>query len=155
MFYHGFTRVETDLIFDTIQYIRAAHADQTYAGSPYYLHPIEVAETIVNPTFDEYIAALLHDVLEDTPITEEIMRKMVGGGNDERGRAITDMVVLCTKVKGLTYAENIDRIIKSGNKGAMRIKLADNKVNLRNGPKEHNIEKYKKSIAALTVALNK
>jgi guanosine-3',5'-bis(diphosphate) 3'-pyrophosphohydrolase len=50
-----------------------AHGDQTRKYSPdrYMVHPIRVMETCSRFTNDQHIlaAALLHDVLEDTPVT--------------------------------------------------------------------------------------
>lgn len=52
----------------------AAHHGQTdKGGMPYALHPIHLAEQM--ETEDEICAALLHDVVEDTPITFEDLRK--------------------------------------------------------------------------------
>lgn len=50
-----------------------AHADQKrkYTGEPYIVHPIEVAEIVrtVPHTEEMIIAAMLHDVVEDTQAT--------------------------------------------------------------------------------------
>jgi hypothetical protein len=56
----------------TIEFIKRAHAGQVdKAGQPYHLHPMAVAELLPpDSDEDEYLAALLHDVLEDTEITE-------------------------------------------------------------------------------------
>lgn len=47
---------------------------------PYILHPLEVAVIVGTITDDEdiMIAALLHDVIEDTPATEEDVENMFG-----------------------------------------------------------------------------
>ena len=103
-------------------FIETAHAGQLYGDEPYFHHPISVATNLVKPTVHEYIAALLHDVLEDTEFTEEKLRELFGD-------IIVDMVVLLTKVDLLTYRENIQRIIDSENVGAMKVKLSDNLIN--------------------------
>ena len=56
----------------TIEFIRRAHAGQVdKGGQPYHLHPMAVAELLPPESDeDEYLAALLHDVLEDTDVTE-------------------------------------------------------------------------------------
>jgi (p)ppGpp synthase/HD superfamily hydrolase len=62
-----------------IEFARAAHADvgqvRKYTGEPYIVHPIEVMGLLVanaEPRFrtDECLmAAVLHDTVEDTPVT--------------------------------------------------------------------------------------
>ena len=57
-----------------------AHGDQKrkYTGEPYIVHPIAVSEIVKTvPHTDEMVAAaLLHDVVEDTPVTiQEIETK--------------------------------------------------------------------------------
>jgi guanosine-3',5'-bis(diphosphate) 3'-pyrophosphohydrolase len=65
-----------------------------YTGEQYWHHPREVAamvRTIENCTSDMICAAYLHDVLEDTQVTEVTLRNVFG--ND-----ITDLVVWLTDV---------------------------------------------------------
>lgn len=57
-----------------IQIAAAAHAGQTdKAGEPYILHPLRVMMTVT--TLDERMAAVLHDVVEDTAITLDDLRE--------------------------------------------------------------------------------
>jgi (p)ppGpp synthase/HD superfamily hydrolase len=106
-----------------IGFITSAHEGQWYGDQPYFTHPIAVANNLVNPTAHEYIAALLHDVIEDTEFTETKLREVFGD-------VIVDMVILLTKDDTLDYRENIQRIIDSGNLGAMKVKLSDNEINI-------------------------
>lgn len=64
-----------------------------YTNAPYIVHPIEVAEIVKSvPHTDAMIAAAyLHDVLEDTKVTEQELRA-------EFGDEITDLVVCLTDV---------------------------------------------------------
>jgi (p)ppGpp synthase/HD superfamily hydrolase len=64
-----------------------------YTNAPYIVHPIEVAEIVRSvPHTDAMIcAALLHDVLEDTQVTEATLRI-------EFGDEVTDLVVWLTDV---------------------------------------------------------
>ena len=54
-------------------YATNAHKGQTrkYTGEPYIVHPIEVMETVRRVMDDPEVqaAALLHDVVEDTPVS--------------------------------------------------------------------------------------
>lgn len=51
-----------------------------YTGEPYVVHPIAVANLVSEFTNDEeiIIAALLHDVVEDTPYSIDDIRKLFG-----------------------------------------------------------------------------
>lgn len=57
---------------------QAHHGQVRKSGEPYILHPLAVADIVVNMQMDtlSIIAALLHDVVEDTTVSlEEIRRK--------------------------------------------------------------------------------
>lgn len=60
----------------------AAHADQTrkFDGKPYVLHPKAVAWHLLQARFPAFVVAagMLHDVLEDTEVTPEILSKHCG-----------------------------------------------------------------------------
>jgi guanosine-3',5'-bis(diphosphate) 3'-pyrophosphohydrolase len=58
-----------------------AHAGQVReSGEPYVTHPLAVARILVELRMDDdsVVAALLHDVLEDTSVTSEQIRKLFG-----------------------------------------------------------------------------
>jgi len=77
-----------------------AHKDQTRAsGEPYFLHCYTVADTLLDYKLDmpTICAALLHDVIEDTTVPVEQMRKDFG---DE----ITNMVLGVTKIDSLLFS---------------------------------------------------
>ncbi len=70
------------VITSTIEFIKEAHAGQVrkYTGEDYYTHPLAVArciaEYVKDFTPEQILAALLHDVVEDTPYTlDEIKQK--------------------------------------------------------------------------------
>lgn len=97
-----------------------AHSDQkSRSGRPYVLHPIRLAEQM--DTDQEAAAALLHDVLEDTDITEEYLR---GWFPDE----VVDAVVALTH-QDEPYDEYIEQVSK--NKIARKVKMADLRDNMR------------------------
>jgi hypothetical protein len=138
-----------------IEFIKKAHAGQKYGSSPYWTHPKAVADAgkkFFGSKFDEkaYIAALLHDVIEDTPYKEKELKDL--GFDDE----ILSAVKLLTKDKSMSYADNIVRIISSGDKRAMMVKYADNYVNFTGDKSGWDPEKkaasqakYKKSITTI------
>lgn len=65
-----------------LDFARIHHGEQKrkYTGEPYVTHPIEVAERISKFVQDQDVicAAILHDVVEDTPIKIEKIQKTFG-----------------------------------------------------------------------------
>lgn len=139
----------------TLAFIKKAHDGQFYGSKPYWTHPKAVADAgkkIFGSRFNQtaYLASLLHDVIEDTPYTEADLKQM-GFSSD-----VLAAVKLVTKDKSLTYAGNIEKIIKSGNKTAMMVKYADNYINFTGDKSSWKPEKraasqakYKKSIQTI------
>jgi (p)ppGpp synthase/HD superfamily hydrolase len=130
----------------TINFIKRAHSDQKYGNMPYWKHPVQVAETgvkIFGSKFDNvaYVAALLHDVIEDTEYDREKLSEL--GYSDD----ILDAVVLLSKERSFSYEENIKRIINSGNRIAMMVKFADNYVNYTGDKSDWPAPKREKSQA--------
>lgn len=102
--------------------MREAHEGQIdKSGRPYYLHPIRVAMRLVHCTPNERHAALLHDVVEDTSVTLENLRAM--GYSEE----VLELVDLLSRRKphGESHNQYIERIVRSRNVQALRVKLAD------------------------------
>jgi (p)ppGpp synthase/HD superfamily hydrolase len=97
--------------------------------TPYYTHPYEVAERVVTKLKP---AAYLHDVLEDTNITEEELRSIFP---DE----IVDVVVILTRRSSVSYDDYMKRVLT--NPDAITIKLADIDHNFNSNPSQHAIEK--------------
>ena len=109
----------------TLQFIKQAHGDQLYGDMPYWQHPRAVALTgrkIFGSKFtsDAVKTAFLHDVVEDTRIGLDELRQL------EFSSKVIEAVALLTKDKTLTYTQNIEQIINSGNELAMMVKYADN-----------------------------
>jgi len=68
------------MLDEVLKFATKAHGSQKrkYTGEPYIVHPIAVSEIVKTvPHTDEMVAAaLLHDVVEDTPVTiQEIETK--------------------------------------------------------------------------------
>ncbi len=72
----------TDRIFDAIEFAVKAHRGQFRKGShvPYIVHPIGVSKLLIEAGCDEnvVIAGLLHDTLEDTPVTVQEIKLHFG-----------------------------------------------------------------------------
>jgi (p)ppGpp synthase/HD superfamily hydrolase len=71
-----------DRIFDAIDFAVKAHRGQSRKGShvPYIVHPIGVSKLLIEAGCEEdiVIAGLLHDTLEDTPVTVEDLKVNFG-----------------------------------------------------------------------------
>ncbi len=70
-------------------YAMRMHGSQKRAsGDPYFAHPIEVAGILTDYRLDTatIVTALLHDVIEDTPVTPEDIRALFGAGDHRAGR---------------------------------------------------------------------
>jgi (p)ppGpp synthase/HD superfamily hydrolase len=98
-----------------------AHRDQTDKGGvPLVLHPLRVMMKM--DTDEERIAAVLHDVVEDSYWTLEDLRKVCFS------EAILELIDLLSRRKGESYEHFIDRI--KVNPTAIKIKLADLEDNM-------------------------
>lgn len=93
-------------------------------GAPYISHPVEVAKIVTEKGFgiDYQIAALFHDLLEDTSATKEDILKY---SNEN----VLNAVVLMTKYKGYNMADYIANI--KSNDIAFEVKSADRLHNLQ------------------------
>ena len=97
------------------------HKNQTdKAGNPYILHPLHVMENVNNK--EGKIVAILHDIIEDTDITENYLLKI---GLSKR---IVDAVVALTRSEDMDYQEYIKGL--SSNPLAKEVKLADLEHNM-------------------------
>ena len=97
------------------------HKNQTdKAGNPYILHPLHVMENVNSK--EGKIVAILHDIIEDTDITEDYLLKI---GLSKR---IVDAVVALTRSEDMDYQEYIKNL--SPNPLAKEVKLADLEHNM-------------------------
>lgn len=77
---HGIVHSRSQGLIDAAyRFAKEAHGDQKrkYTGEPYIVHPVAVAKIVASVTEDcaMIAAALLHDVIEDTPVTFEELSK--------------------------------------------------------------------------------
>ncbi len=115
---------------------RDAHEGQfRSSGEPYITHPVAVASIIAEMRLDHeaIMAALLHDVIEDTPYTEAELTK-------EFGRSVAEMVEGVSKLDKLKFrtrqeaqAASFQKMILAMTKDirVVLIKLADRTHNMR------------------------
>lgn len=99
------------------------HKGQTdKAGQPYILHPLAVMNTVQGDTAK--MAGVLHDIVEDTPVTFDELRQL---GCPE---AVVEAVKLVTHAEDFdgsneSYMADIKNIVDSGNQTAIDVKWAD------------------------------
>lgn len=95
-------------------------------GLPYIVHPKRVSEALTKGSI-ESLAALLHDVIEDTRDTKKpITTTYLLDAGIPLG--IVDMVAIVTRLQGENYFNFIHRISKYS--GATRLKIADIEDNM-------------------------
>lgn len=118
------------------------HADQyDLRGGPYINHVLAVAAETLASTHaerdsDVVVAALLHDIIEDTDVTLAQIRKAFG-------RDVADVVDHLTRRSSETYFDYIGRA--ASHPLARVVKLADNKVNSWDVPTESLAKRYAKA----------
>jgi (p)ppGpp synthase/HD superfamily hydrolase len=98
-----------------------AHEGQVdKGGNPYILHPLAVMLRV--KSIDEKIVAILHDVIEDTPITLDML------ASERFEKEILIALDCLTRRKSETYEQFIERI--TSNQLATLVKLADLQENM-------------------------
>ncbi len=134
--YEYYVGDERDLLLRAHDFARAAHQNQKRAsGEPYFIHPCAVAEILVELGLDAetVAAALLHDVIEDTPATEEDLRREFGEGVLTLVEGVTKLDKIVFKSQEEEEAENFRKIFIAMAKDirVIIIKLADRLHNMR------------------------
>ncbi|HEX2198240.1 MAG TPA: bifunctional (p)ppGpp synthetase/guanosine-3',5'-bis(diphosphate) 3'-pyrophosphohydrolase [Burkholderiales bacterium] len=121
---------------DAYRFSEAAHAGQKrQSGDPYISHPLAVAEILADWHLDgqTLMAALLHDVTEDTSVTKDEI-------SDTFGRPVADLVDGVSKLDRIEFqsaedaqAENFRKMLLAMARDVrvILIKLADRLHNMR------------------------
>ncbi len=127
---------DVDTITRAFAVARDAHDVQVRkSGEPYITHPIAVAEILAGYGLDvdTIVAALLHDVVEDTPLTVEDVRRDFGG-------SVADLIDGVTKLDRIRFdsreeqqAATIRKMVVAMARDVrvLLIKLADRLHNMR------------------------
>ena len=127
---------ELNLLLAAYEYAEEMHSGQKRAsGESYFTHPCAVAEILIDLGLDypTVAAAFLHDVIEDTPATDEDIKIRFG-------KEIMTLVVGVTKLDKIKYqsheeedAENFRKIFvaMANDVRVIIIKLADRLHNMR------------------------
>jgi (p)ppGpp synthase/HD superfamily hydrolase len=88
------TKIYSARLYDAIEVAARAHHRQVRKGTeiPYIVHPLAVAGLLIRSQCAEelVIAALLHDLLEDTPVTVEEIESHFGQRVSELVKAMSE-----------------------------------------------------------------
>lgn len=127
---------QMDRVFQAYQFSAKAHeGQQRISGEPYIHHPLEVAGILGEMHMDHQtlMAAILHDVIEDTPTAKDDIRKKFGKNVAE----LVDGVSKLTQIKFDTVeeaqAQNFRKMLMamSNDIRVILVKLADRLHNMR------------------------
>lgn len=147
---------DLEMITKAYHFCKKCHEGQyRNSGEEYYIHPVNVAMILTDLNMDDttIIAALLHDVIEDTDITYETLVA-------EFGEEVANLVDGVTKLKKLKYkskqenqAENLRKMVLAMARDirVVIIKLADRLHNMRT--LEYMTEEKKKEKAIETLEI--
>jgi RelA/SpoT family (p)ppGpp synthetase len=117
-------------------YAMKAHGAQTRAsGDPYFSHPLEVAAILTDLKLDDatIVAALLHDVIEDTETTRAEIDRLFGEEIGYLVEGLTKIKRLDLVSKEAAQAENLRKLLVavSNDIRVLLVKLADRLHNMR------------------------
>ncbi|KJF90903.1 bifunctional GTP diphosphokinase/guanosine-3',5'-bis pyrophosphate 3'-pyrophosphohydrolase [Photobacterium leiognathi] len=115
---------------------RDAHEGQTRStGEPYIIHPVAVARILAEMRLDieTLMAALLHDVIEDTEVTKEDLASRFGDTVAELVDGVSKLDKLKFRDRKEAQAENFRKMIMAmaHDIRVILIKLADRTHNMR------------------------
>lgn len=133
----NFSEAEFQELKAAYDFSAAAHEGQKrQTGEPYFIHPCAIVNILVDLGFDDVstlVAAFLHDVLEDTPVTSDELEQKFG-------KEVLELVEGVTKLDKIKFvsaedeqAENLRKMFFAMAKDyrVIIIKLADRLHNMR------------------------
>ena len=127
---------DMDLIDKAVAYANEKHQYQKRKdGSPYIIHPLAVAEIVVEMGLDvdAVLAALLHDCIEDTDTSHEEIEKVFGATVAELVEGVTKLTRANFSSTEQAQMENLRKMFMAMSKDirVVLIKIADRLHNMR------------------------
>ncbi len=123
-------KIDLNQIKKAIYYAKKYHGDQKRdSGAPFYSHPLAVAEMVADYVFktDTLVTSILHDTLEDTTLTTNILAAIFDAN-------IASQVENLTRIKldkKISAAEIVERLWVQKKYDLLLIKLFDRIHNLQ------------------------
>ncbi|MCC8417506.1 MAG: HD domain-containing protein [Rickettsia endosymbiont of Bryobia graminum] len=117
-------KADLDIIKKAIIYAKKYHGSQMRkSGEPFYSHPLEVAYLVSDYFFrtDIIVTAILHDTIEDTELTKEMIEQ-------EFGNIIACQVEDLTRIKegvNISSAKIMDLLFEQEKYDVLMIKIFD------------------------------
>lgn len=130
------SKVQIDLLKQAYIVARDAHQGQMRSsGEPYITHPVAVAHNLAKMHLDHetLMAALLHDVIEDTKVTKKDLAEFFGNTVAELVEGVSKLDKLKFDNKEEMQAENFRKMVLAMVQDirVILIKLADRTHNMR------------------------
>ena len=124
------------LIDQAVEYANAKHCYQMRKdGSPYIIHPLAVAEIVVEMGLDcdAVLGALLHDCIEDTDASHDDIAKRFGNTTAELVEGVTKLTRANFSSTEQAQMENLRKMFMAMSKDirVVLIKIADRLHNMR------------------------
>ena len=123
--------MELGIIEKALRIAAKAHKEQVRKTdkSPYIVHPIQVGIILMLHQFDDEVVAsgIVHDVIEDTDVTEAELR-------EELGDVVVDIVLQISENKDLEWKERkLDYIetVRNGSDAVKAVSIADKIHNMK------------------------
>lgn len=140
----GLQLLNEPVVHAAMRFAERAHHGQRrkFSGEPYVDHPSSVFTIVLlaGGSLNQQVAALLHDVVEDTPVTlDEILLTF--------GKDVTSIVAALTRLEGETYRDFVRR--SAEHPEAWLVKRSDVLHNLSSLPRGHSL--HERYIEALTI----
>jgi hypothetical protein len=140
------TSVDIKLVEKAILYTKKYHGYmKRKSGEPFYLHLIAATEIIIDYTEDQaaILATLLHDTVEDTPLTLSEIGVVFGPDVAAIVNKVTHLDGQFRRVK-MNAHENVRQLLEETDVRVLQVKLADRLHNMRTIEGHSSLEKQKK-----------
>jgi RelA/SpoT family (p)ppGpp synthetase len=135
-YYPTLTKKQQEIVKKAFNFAKIAHQDQKrFSGEPYFIHPIAATKILlsINPDIDTIAACLMHDVIEDTPITVTEIEQKFGKDISFLCEGVEKVAkIRLQKEEGQKKFENFQKLFIAMGKDirVIFIKLADRIHNL-------------------------
>ncbi len=129
-------REQVEWVHQAFLFGAEVHKDQRRkSGEPYITHPLAVATLMADMRFDmeTIVAAILHDVIEDTPVSKEQLAADFGDEVAELVDGVSKLTQIKFETKAEAEAENMRKMLLAMVRDirVMLIKLNDRLHNMR------------------------